>query len=181
MYNQETLAIVQKEFPIDEVWRPRSSCYLKNVYLSKKLTMFGFFSSFITRISLMISSFLGCFCRLICLMATWETRHALQWWECGKTKKNKSISFALPPVQWRRRWRWTRFPKLCGQKPLLLSIQWTWTCCAKLSDLPLSDLLVSCIFLFWISNTDDGSCRRTSRGRVIWVSLKTWNCAKNYV
>lgn len=40
------------------------------MYLSKKLTILGFFSSFITRISLIISSFLGCFCRLICLMAT---------------------------------------------------------------------------------------------------------------
>lgn len=38
-----------------------------------------------------------------------------------------------------------------------------WTCCAELSDLPLSDLLVSRIFLFWVSNTDDGSCRRTNR------------------
>lgn len=41
-------------------------------HLSKKLTMLGFFNSFMTRISLMISSFLGCFCRLICLIATCE-------------------------------------------------------------------------------------------------------------
>lgn len=39
-------------------------------YLSTKLTMLGFFSSFMTRISLIISSFFGCFCKLICLMAT---------------------------------------------------------------------------------------------------------------
>lgn len=42
-------------------------------YLSTKLTMLGFFSSFMTRISLIISSFFGCFCRLICLMATCTT------------------------------------------------------------------------------------------------------------
>lgn len=42
-------------------------------YLSTKLTMLGFFSSFITRISLMMSSFFGCFCKLICLMATCVT------------------------------------------------------------------------------------------------------------
>lgn len=47
-------------------------CGLSSSHLSKKLTMLGFFSSFITRISLMISSFLGCFWRLICLMATWK-------------------------------------------------------------------------------------------------------------
>lgn len=41
------------------------------IYLSRKLTMLGFFSSFITKISLIISSFLGCFCKLICLIATW--------------------------------------------------------------------------------------------------------------
>lgn len=42
------------------------------IYLSKKLTMLGFFNSFITRISLMINSFFGCFCKLICLIATYD-------------------------------------------------------------------------------------------------------------
>ncbi len=53
-------------------------------HLSKKLTMFGFFNSFITRISLMISSFFGCFCRLICLMATWK----------------KTMGFSISQVWW---------------------------------------------------------------------------------
>lgn len=44
-------------------------------YLSTKLTMLGFFISFITRISLIISSFFGCFCKLICLMATCRKQH----------------------------------------------------------------------------------------------------------
>lgn len=46
----------------------------RKCYLSTKLTMLGFFSSFMTRISLMISSFFGCFCRLICLMATCKSQ-----------------------------------------------------------------------------------------------------------
>lgn len=53
-------------------------------------------------------------------------------WICPFNPQNGeihfSLSFALPPVQWRRRWRWTRFPKLYGQKQWLISIQWTRTC-----------------------------------------------------
>lgn len=47
-------------------------------HLSRKLTIFGFFISFMTRISFIMSSFLGCFCRLICLMATCETEHPIK-------------------------------------------------------------------------------------------------------
>lgn len=53
-----------------------------HIYLSKKLTMLGFFNSFITRISLMINSFFGCFCKLICLIATYD----------GKKIKNKQTN-----------------------------------------------------------------------------------------
>lgn len=50
-----------------------SQCLRNNhIHLSKKLTMLGFFNSFITRISLMINSFFGCFCKLICLIATYN-------------------------------------------------------------------------------------------------------------
>lgn len=144
---------------------------MKTGYLSKKLTMFGFFSSFMTRISLMISSFLGCFCRLICLMATWETEMR---WDDETGKKEQWIHFALlhyllsssnidgsehrSRSSAERRNYWSP------------SINETITCCEKLRDLPLSNLLVSCIFLFWISNTDYSSCWRTHRRHVVWIS-----------
>lgn len=55
-----------------------------HIYLSKKLTMLGFFNSFITRISLMINSFFGCFCKLICLIATYEGKR-------NKKNQNKCL------------------------------------------------------------------------------------------
>lgn len=56
-----------------------------HIYLSKKLTMLGFFNSFITRISLMINSFFGCFCKLICLIATYD----------GKRNKKNQNKFSI--------------------------------------------------------------------------------------
>lgn len=93
---------------------PRREESARRSHLSTKLTMLGFFSSFITRISLMMSSFFGCFCKLICLMATCDKpQDALSALthvtSTAVTSREERLS---PPAPWRRLWQCKLCPTL---------------------------------------------------------------------
>lgn len=96
--------------------------------------MFEFLFSLITKISLMISSFLGCCCRFICLMATWEQDTKKEWGVKNNSKhQNPTLQYVRvaqqhwppglllcrwPCTQCRMLW-WNTWSKITLGMPLL--------------------------------------------------------------